>query len=131
MKFRYYLTRHIFSSTKRRFVANTSDKRFVRFVSKKDPLQSKRLPVKWVTAMKKWTDEFPSMPKEIVNPLILQGDRDSTVDWQYNIKQVRAHFPNGKIEFLRGANHHLANEVQKIRKNMFGRFKSYLDVHEI
>ena len=78
--------------------------------------------------MKQWANRYPSMPTEIIKPLILQGVKDTTLDWGYNIKEVKAHFPNGRFEFLKKTNHHIANEVKEIRIVMFDKFKNYFDV---
>ncbi len=124
---RYQLARIFRRTVKRRFVANSGDEEFNLFVKKQDPLQSKRVPVKWITAMRRWENAFPSFPREIFNPLVMQGNQDVTMDWRFNIKQVRAHFPNGKTYLLAKANHHLANEVVGIRASMLRQIKTYFD----
>ncbi|HIG44064.1 MAG: alpha/beta hydrolase [bacterium] len=124
----YRISKLFVKSIKRRIVPNTGNRQFNRFVGTKDPLQSKRQPIEWQTAMQHWMDEFPSLPTEIVKPLIIQGDEDVTLDWKYNIKQIEAHFPNVITEYLPGANHHLTNEVKNLRNNMFKKIKTYLDL---
>jgi lysophospholipase len=126
-KFKYFLAKLFSKSIKRRFVANSGDKEFVHFVGKKDPLQSKRVPLKWIAAMNQWKAEFPSRPREIVSPLVLQGAQDATMDWKYNIKQVKAHFPNATAKCLATANHHLTNESEGVRNRLLREIKSYFD----
>jgi alpha-beta hydrolase superfamily lysophospholipase len=126
-KFKYFLARIFGKSVKRRFVVNSGDKEFLQFVRRKDSLQSKRIPLNWITAMKQWVAEFPSRSKEIISPLTLQGNHDVAMDWKYNIKQVQAHFPNGKVKLLGAANHHLANETKSLRNKMLGQIKMYFD----
>jgi len=41
----------------------------------------------------------------------LQGDRDTTVDWRYNIRLLRDKFPAGQVEMIAGARHELFNEA--------------------
>ena len=77
--------------------------------------------------MKQWMAEFPSRPKEIVTPLTIQGNKDVSMDWKYNVKQMQAHFPNGKVKLLGAANHHLANEIEGLRNKMFQQIKIYFD----
>jgi hypothetical protein len=57
----------------------------------------------------------------------MQGDKDVIMDWKYNVKQVIAHFPNGKTYLLAGANHNLVNEVVGVRARMLHHIKRYLD----
>ena len=126
----YRLARTFFGTARRRFVVSSGNKVFNLFVKSKDPLQSKHVPVKWITAMKRWENEFSSFHREIINPLIMQGDKDVIMDWRYNVKQVRAHFPNGKTYLLAKANHNLVNEVVGIRTRMLRHIKLYFDPHD-
>lgn len=127
-KLKYFLLGSFLKSTSRGFVANSSNKQFLRFVSTKDPLQSKRIPFKWIMAMRRWAREYSSMPTEIIKPLVLQGDQDDSVEWKRNMKQVKEHFPKAEIVYLKGANHHLANESKSVRTVLFSKLKNYLDV---
>ena len=126
----YRLARMFFGAAKRRFVATSSDKEFNQFIKSRDPLQSKHVPVKWTTAMKRWESAFSSFPREIINPLVMQGDKDAIMDWRYNVKKVRAHFPNGKTYLLAKANYHLVNEVGGIRARVLHHIKLYFDPHD-
>jgi alpha-beta hydrolase superfamily lysophospholipase len=125
--FRYYLTRLFGGTIRRPRLDKTGDEAFTNFVNKEDFLQCWRTPVKWITARNRWQSAFPSMPTEIVRPLIVQGKQDTNMDWQYNVDQMKAHFPNGIIVYLPGANHHLANGEQRTRLAMLKRFKQYFD----
>lgn len=77
--------------------------------------------------MKQWKEDFPSRPTEVVNPLVIQGTHDLTMDWKYNMKQVKARFPNGTVKFLAAANHNLANEMEGLRGKMLREIKRYCD----
>lgn len=126
-KFKYFLARLLGRSVKRRFVVNSGDKEFIQFVRRKDSLQSKRIPLKWIAAMKQWAAEFPSKPREIISPLIIQGTEDVAMDWKYNMVQMQARFPNGAVKFLAPANHQLANEMESLRNKMLREIKKYFD----
>jgi lysophospholipase len=126
-RLRYQLARIFLRTVKRRFVAFSGNEEFNLFIKSRDPLQSKRAPVQWITAMRRWENAFPSFPREIVNPLVMQGDKDVIMDWRYNVKQVRAHFPNGKTYLLAKAHHHLANEAVGIRARLLQQIKVYFD----
>jgi len=124
---RYRLARMFGTSVKRSFLDDSSDKKFIEFLRTRDPLQSKRAPVEWTEAMQTWLAAFPSRPKEIMRPLVIQGDHDIAMEWRYNMKQMKAHFPNGTIAILKGGNHRLANETERVRAATFGKIKAYLD----
>lgn len=126
-KFKFFLAKMFRKTLKRRFVVNSGDKKFLHFVRTKDSLQSKHTPVTWTTAMKQWKEDFPSRPTEVVNPLVIQGTHDITMDWKYNMKQVKARFPNGTVKFLAAANHNLANEMEGLRGKMLREIKRYCD----
>jgi alpha-beta hydrolase superfamily lysophospholipase len=126
-KFRYYLARLLGKTIKRKLLDNSREEEFVDFVNTSDSLQCWRIPVKWITAMKRWQAALPSMPTEILGPLIVQGKQDGLMDWQYNVDQVKAHFPNAITAYLRAAHHHLPNEEQRTRLAIFGKLKQYFD----
>jgi alpha-beta hydrolase superfamily lysophospholipase len=126
-KFKYFLGGLLGKTVRRRFVANTGDKAFMRFIRRKDSLQSKRTPVKLIAATKQWAADFPSRPIEVINPLVIQGHRDTTMDWKYNMKEVKTHFPNATVKYVPSGNHNLVNEVEGLRKGVLREIKKYFD----
>jgi len=102
----------------RTFMENSGDPAFLGFVQR-DPLQSRHLPVRWVTAMRGWVADFPAEAPTDDAPRVIQGDADATVDWRWNLAQIRAKFPAARIEILPGARHHLANEAPALRERVF------------
>ena len=61
-------------------------------------------------AMRKWVKNFAGFPACKTSVLILQGDDDGTVDWQYNLPNFQKKFIGSKTVLLPGARHHLVNE---------------------
>jgi alpha-beta hydrolase superfamily lysophospholipase len=57
--------------------------------------------------------------------LILQGDRDTTVDWRYNVRLLRDKFPAANVEMIPGARHELLNEAAEFRSKVVGRIIDY------
>lgn len=102
-------------SIERKFVRNSSDQDFLEFL-KRDPLQSLRLPLRWVTALRAWQATLPSGDMGVGPALIVQGDADQTVDWRFNLKFYQRLFPGSEVEILRGAGHQLANESPRLRQ---------------
>ena len=58
--------------------------------------------------------------------LVLQGDRDGTVGWRYNMKAIAKLFPGSRIEYLPGAGHQLANESAAIRSRYAASIDAWL-----
>jgi alpha-beta hydrolase superfamily lysophospholipase len=112
-------------SIERTFAPNSTDKEFLRFL-RLDPLQSQRLPVRWVTALRRWIDSLPEKDLGVGPALIVQGDADRTVDWRYNVDFYRGLFPGSSVKMEPGAGHQLANESTAIREHYLGIVESYL-----
>lgn len=102
----------------RTFMENSGDPAFLGFVQR-DPLQSRRLPVRWVSAMRRWVTCFLAEAPTDYAPKVIQGDADATVDWRWNLDQIRLKFPAARIAILPGARHHLANEAAALREQVF------------
>ncbi len=105
-------------AVRRKFMDNSSDRGFLDFV-RLDPLQSMALPVHWVSAMREWVREFLTRPVTDLAPLVVQGTRDETVDWRWNLKVIREKFPRADVHMLDGARHHLVNETPALRAVVF------------
>lgn len=124
--FAYYLVKFFVDHVPRAFSINSSDNDFVAFLAQKDPLQARYVSVRWVGALKNWITRFKHFQPSEQAPLIIQGQNDGTVDWQYNIVQIRNKFPNAKVLYLQHARHHLANESEEIREKIFSAIDMYL-----
>lgn len=115
----FSLSRYILSSTKRKFSENSHDQQFLDFLKFQDPLQSRRLMRDWILAMVKYQEEF-ELAEVNETPLhIIQGTADTTVDWKYNLEKFEAKFPNALVEQIPDARHHLVNESETYREQVF------------
>ncbi|MEZ5570530.1 MAG: alpha/beta hydrolase [Halioglobus sp.] len=117
-------------SVRRNFVANSSDQQFLEFL-KNDPLQSQRISLRWVGALRRWLRQLAPRDLGVGPVLLIQGDADATVDWRYNTRFVRRLFPGSKVEYLHGAGHQLANESDKFRRQYLGQVELWLTQHGI
>ena len=117
--------RHFVDSIERKFPRNSSDPDFLEFV-KHDPLQSLRLPVRWVTALRAWQAALPSANLVVGKALIVQGDADQTVDWRFNLEFYQILFPGSEVQLLPGAGHQLANESAQLRRAYLERVDIWL-----
>lgn len=115
----YQLLRRFISRVNRDFKANSADITFLNFLKHSDPLQSRYIPLEWVGSMKRWTEEFHDLPINHKALTIVQGDRDMTLDWRYNLTQFQQKLPNAKIKIITNAQHHLVNEAEALRNQVF------------
>ena len=94
---------------------NSSDKDFLVFNKTQDYLHSKHLSLKWVKALFDWNNKIEPMGSCDRGVLVIQGDKDGTVDWKYNMNLIHKKFPNAKVKMIPGANHELFNEAQEYK----------------
>lgn len=112
-------------SVTRGFAANSSDQDFLAFV-RREPLQSRRVSLRWVAALRRWLDGLQQRDLGVGPALVIQGDADSTVDWRFNVGVIRQLFPGSEVDYLAGAGHHLANESEDFRRDYLSRVESWL-----
>lgn len=104
---------------------NTSDKEFLQFNKGFDFLHKRRVPLIWVRALEKWNTKITSLPATKKKILIIQGDKDMTVDWKYNTKFLAGKFDTTEV-VLNNARHELFNEEEGIKNRVFAEINSYL-----
>lgn len=80
-----------------------------------DPLVPNYLTLAWVGAMRHWLQMFEQLAPLANRTLIIQGQRDSTVDWRYNIPHLLKKLPNTELHYLAEAKHQLINEAPAIQ----------------
>nr|WP_068825345.1 alpha/beta hydrolase [Pseudomonas sp. BMS12] len=118
-KLSYHLLSPFKSAIPRRFSANSSDPAFLDFLQNRDPLQPRNLPTAWVGALARWIPRIERAQRSALQPLVVQGEDDMTVDWRHNLAVLQAKFDQPQILRIPGARHHLANEHEDIRKRYF------------
>nr|WP_067291866.1 alpha/beta hydrolase [Marinobacterium profundum] len=112
---------------KRNYSENSGDASFVRFVRLYDPLQHSRVAVSWVRAMLEWVKLIEASAPLGGTPLLLQGQKDGTVDWRHNMAVLQRLYPSLQPVLIPGARHHLVNETPPLRRELFGHIGNYLD----
>lgn len=117
-KLSYHLLNPFVSQIARRYSDNSGDAAFLDFV-RRDPLQAQILPTAWVGALARWIPHIEAAAPSAQRPLILQGDADTTVDWQHNLGVLQDKFHGAEQLILPGARHHLVNEEQAQREKLF------------
>jgi alpha-beta hydrolase superfamily lysophospholipase len=109
------------------FQANSSDRNYLSFNRNEDYLHCPCVSLDWVKALYDWNDRFDKLPTCNRQILIIQGSRDSTVDWKYNLKQLGKKFPAAKVKMIKGARHELFNEAIEYREAAIGQVITYLN----
>jgi alpha-beta hydrolase superfamily lysophospholipase len=109
---------------------NTSDENYLSFNRNEDYLHCPCVSLDWVKALYDWNGRFEKLPTCNRQILIIQGSRDSTVDWKYNLKQLGKKFPAAKVEMIKGARHELFNESTALREKSITTIMTYLQKME-
>lgn len=104
----------------RGFAKNSHNKEFLHFLKHGDPLQSHRLSARWVGALKTWIPEIENQPSAPFAVMIIQGQQDGTVEYEYNLEMLRDKFPRAELVLLPSGRHQLVNESPELRKEIFG-----------
>ncbi len=111
---------------KRPFHPNSSDQAFLDFVKNTDPLQSRFLNLRWVRALRHWVPFIEAQPSSAVRINIVQGNNDHTVAWPHNLKILQEKFPQLRLLMLPAAQHHLINENDELRAQMYTQLAQWL-----
>ena len=112
---------------KREFNINSHDESLLNFIKNTDPLQEKKLPLRWVRSMFSWEKQFQKFNNIDLDCLVIQGDNDDTVDWRYNIKLIKEKFSGARVEIISDARHHLVCESDKYYSKVSDLCYNYLD----
>jgi lysophospholipase len=104
----------------------SSDEEFLKFVKYKDPLQAKKISLKWVGAMFKWDRRIADAKTSARPILVIQGLKDNIINWRHNIRFIQSKFENYEIELIENCRHELFNESEKIRQEVFSQIKDFL-----
>jgi alpha-beta hydrolase superfamily lysophospholipase len=107
------------------FRKTSSDAAFVAF-NRQDPLQNWNVPLGWVKALVEWNERMEKYPPSGEKVLVLQGKKDTVVDWRYNMRFISGKFPNAEVRYFEKAGHQLLNEAEDIRAAVFSAIDIYL-----
>ncbi len=110
----------------RRIANSSSNPCFGEFIKNNDPCQSPTISVRWLNALRQWKKRFLARSPVEHAPLVIQGKKDNTVDWLYNMAVIKQKFPKAKIVYLNDARHHLANEREEIRQELYQEMERYI-----
>lgn len=111
---------------KRRARKNTSNDEYEEFLAQ-DPLQQTEVPFNFLRALFRWEEGIHDYPKVKANALIIQGESDRVVDWDYNIRFLSEKIVCAKAQYIPKAQHQLANERKDMRDKIFTDVFTYLN----
>ncbi len=109
-----FLIKPFVNELPRRHHQNSSDPAFVEW-SKLDPLQGRRMSLTWLEALYAWNDRMAGYEKLAKPVMVVQGTKDSVVDWRYNIAALQRKFSTVRLVWIEGGRHQLFNESPLIR----------------
>lgn len=112
------LIRQVKHDVPRKFRRNNSNPEFLRFVRLEDPLQPRKMAMSWILALSRWMPYMEGLPASRFPVWLVQGARDQTVDWRYNLSYVKRKFRVKVTLLLEDASHQLINECKEIRAPM-------------
>lgn len=115
----YWLLQRFVSTLKRGRSINSQDQKFLDFLWHNDPLQAGELGVDWIGAAKDWDVFIRSQDSSKVAINIVQGNNDNSVLWQYNLAFLRKKFPEQQLRIIDTGRHHLVNEIESLRSEMW------------
>lgn len=107
-------TRHIGRKEK----INSSDPAYIDF-ARKDPLGIETISYEYLEDLYEWEERAREYPEWEGPALIVQGDLDHVVDWEYNLEFLRKKLPDAETRIIHGARHQLANESDEYRMQVF------------
>lgn len=113
-------------SVPRHFKRSSHDDEFVDLIWHKDPFQLRDVAMTWVGAMIAWYRHLHQLPACRFPLTIVQGDADSTVDWQYNLAFIRQKTYVERVIMVPGGLHHLANESDEFRQPVLSALRRHV-----
>ncbi|MCD6393635.1 MAG: alpha/beta hydrolase [Planctomycetes bacterium] len=95
---------------------NSSDKEFLKFNKYKDVLHCQKVSLKWVKALYDWNDKVEAIEPDDRSIAVIQGTKDTTVSYRYNLKFIKSKFPNAAVTMIADGRHELFNESKELRR---------------
>ncbi|MCP3028905.1 alpha/beta hydrolase [Halobacillus sp. A5] len=111
---------------RRQIKKRTMSKEYVAFL-KSDPLQPKAIPLSWLRALMEWNKTIHHYPPLSTEMLIIQGNKDDTVEWPYNLSFLNKRFGNATIILLDEGQHELINGNAETREILFSKIEKFLN----
>lgn len=93
----------------------------------RDPLQSTTLSFRFLESIYAWNEAAESYPDWPGAFLLIQGDEDGVLDWEYNLGYLEQRLEEPHTLMIEGARHQLPNESPPLRDQAFRAIFEWLD----
>lgn len=117
-KFGWSISRPFTDSVPRTERENSNDPAYLEFAHN-DPLAERSVSYAYLEDLYTWekrVQDYPQWPGPL---LIVQGEEDDVVQWEYNLEFLQSKLPNAEIATLPGVRHQLINESAVYRQQVF------------
>ncbi|GGF23624.1 alpha/beta hydrolase [Halobacillus andaensis] len=131
----WYLTKIAYSfvqlipfikQVKRQIKKRAMSKEYVAFL-KRDPLQPKAIPLSWLRALMEWNQTIHRYPPLATDLFVIQGNKDDTVEWTYNLPFIHKRFCNARTVLIDEGQHELINDDPATREIVLTKIVNFLD----
>lgn len=120
------LLRGIRRSVPRHFRRSSADPDFIDLIWHRDPFQARHIPLRWLGSVIRWEARLQALPACRYPLTVVQGGRDETVDWRYNVDFIsRRTWVERQVD-IPEASHHLANEREDLREQVLQALDRYV-----
>ena len=99
----------------------------MKFTKYKDVLHSQSVSLKWFEALHDWNDEIADAAPCDRPVKVIQGTKDTTVLFKYNLKFIKSKFPDVDVTMIDDGRHELFNESKELRDKSLVRVIEYLE----
>ncbi len=108
-----------FSETLNRLYRESShNEEFLAFL-KIESMRIEKMPIQWGTSLHRWNPILENADLPDVKITVIQGTNDGTVAWRHNLKWFEEAFPQAKIHRIEDGRHHLLNEGEPYRSEVY------------
>ncbi len=108
-----------FSETLSRVYRESShNEEFLAFLQQ-EPMRIEDMPLQWGTSLHRWNPILESADLPDVEITVVQGTNDGTVAWRHNLKWFEETFPQVTIHRIEDGRHHLLNEGEPYRSEVY------------
>ncbi len=125
-KFGYTITAPFLKTLKSRHKKNSNNTQYLEF-AKTDPLRNTVISYEFLKTLYQWNRRIDKSSTIEADMLVVQGELDKVVDWEYNLPLLRQKANILKIHKVPHGKHQLFNEVESVRNDVFEKIFEFLD----
>ncbi|MBE0534304.1 MAG: alpha/beta hydrolase [Phycisphaerae bacterium] len=109
---------------------NCSDPAYLKFNKYSDMLHCRNVSLRWLLALYEWNDRMADRGPSACGVKVIQGTKDTTVSFKYNLAFIRRKFPAADVTLIEGGRHELFNEAEGLREKVLDAVVAYLGADE-